>query len=91
MKRAALDRFRAVRDSRRYHALHALVRPVENKLAPGYFRKGRRISGCSTSKCWLCHAGKLGGHPDIQELRNDLSFREQLGNSTALRKGDNGY
>lgn len=82
MKRAALDRFRAIRDLRRFHALNARIGPFRKSLAPGYFRKGLRIGGCTNSKCWLCHASKLGGDPDIQELRSDQDFREQLGETS---------
>lgn len=77
-----MDRFRAIRDLRRYHVFSVRVGRVENNLAPGYFRKGRRIGGCTNSKCWLCHASKLGGHPDIQELRSEQDFREQLGETS---------
>ena len=82
MKRAALDRFRAVCDVRRFHALNSNAGLTESSLAPGYFRKGRRVSGCNSARCWLCHTGKLAGFPNIQELRSNDSYREQMSEDT---------
>ena len=78
MKRAALDRFRAIRDERRSHVLNSAAGYSGERIAPGYFRKGRRMSGCNSSRCWLCHASKLAGLPGLQEHRNNMTFREGL-------------
>lgn len=50
MKRAASNRHRAIRDARSFHALSSNAGLTENNLAPGYFRKCRRVAGCNSSR-----------------------------------------
>ena len=78
MKRAALDRPRAVRTWRRHLELASTLAPLNYQLRPGHLRKGLRIGGCGNSTCRLCHAGKIDGYPTLQESRHNLTYCEQL-------------
>jgi len=86
MKRAAIERPRSVRVWREHRALSAQLDHSCNEFHPGHFRKGRRVGGCNSARCWLCHYSKLAGYPTLQEARSLLSFREQL----AERSGGRG-
>lgn len=78
MKRAAMDRPRAIRIWRKRSSLSTRLGHFDREYYPGHFRKGLRVGGCGNSACWLCHGGKIEGRPTIQEWRHDLSYRDQL-------------
>jgi hypothetical protein len=69
MRRAALERQRTLRVWRQHLAGHSDADLCHCEFHPGRFRKGQRIGGCGTPRCWLCHAGKLMGDATLQERR----------------------
>jgi hypothetical protein len=78
MQRAAIEKPRTVRTWRRHLAAHAAPVVCECEFQVGRFRKGRRVGGCSTSACFLCHFDKLARVPTLQQMRFLAVFREGL-------------
>lgn len=78
MKRAALDRPRAIRAWRQHAILNSTFGFSSREYHPGHFRKGLRVGGCGNPACRLCHAGKIDGYPSLKEFRHNLTYREQL-------------
>ena len=94
MFRASVERRRTLRVWRSHlFFVHNNAPPdCTCEFQPGRFRKGERIAGCGSTRCYLCHAGKLTKRPTPQQFRSDLSYREwrlNLGLSTPrLRRPD---
>ncbi len=78
MKRAALERQRAVRIWRQHAALNSSLHSGNPELHPGHFRKGLRVAGCGNAGCRLCHSGKIDGSPTLREWRHNFTYREQI-------------
>ena len=79
MRRAAVERSRTLRVWRQHLALddddsNRSLREFQ----PGRFRKGERIGGCGSTRCWMCSADKLLGAPTVQERRAIASQRDGI-------------
>ena len=78
MRCAALERPRTLRVWRQHLAEHYETDLCRCEFQPGRFRKGERVGGCRTPRCWLCHAGNLTGDPTLQQLRAMDAERDGL-------------
>jgi len=78
MRRAAIEKLRTLSVWRRHLAEHA--RPVLCKCDTqvGRFRKGQRVGGCSTPRCFLCHSAKFSREVTLRLRRANASFHEGL-------------
>ena len=77
MKRAAVEKARTVRTWRRYAAVLRLS-GWRCQLQTGRFRKGRRVGGCGTPRCYLCHGDKLANVSTVQQRGASARYREGL-------------
>jgi len=78
MKRAAIEKVRTLHTWRRHLATHALPIRCDCEFQVGRFRKGQRVGGCSTPKCYTCHFEKLARVPTVQVRRFVSLYREGL-------------
>lgn len=81
MKRAALERVRAMRIFRA-HVVHHEPRRPEAGPAPttetGGFRERRRVAVGGKSRGQLGHDSKVYGYPTLQEEKAWLEYQDQL-------------
>ena len=78
MRRAALERARALRVWRAHNYLYHRFDdgpPCICDEQPNRFRKGQKQGGCGKPRCYLCHGDKLLGLPTVKDRMEDERAR----------------
>ncbi|MCL5801222.1 MAG: hypothetical protein M1283_01585 [Gammaproteobacteria bacterium] len=78
MKRAAEEGIRTRNIWRRHLQAHRGIVACVCEYQVGRFRKGQRIGGCGSPRCWICHSEKLSGVATIQQRKSMETFMEGL-------------
>jgi hypothetical protein len=84
MKRAAEELIRTKNVWRQHLAAHRGEVACVCERQVGRFRKGQRVGGCGSPRCWVCHSEKLGGVPTLQQLRSLATLAEGLVEMSSL-------
>jgi hypothetical protein len=80
MRRAALERARALRTWREHNRIihNGLETGCPCDEQPNRFRKGQRKGGCGKPRCYLCHGEKLLNVPTVKEKIFGEKFSYEL-------------